>query len=697
MERFEHRKSLGKYRARCMSWLILLFMATGLVAGGVLFYSFHYTAEKRVQEKGQAIANHLAKEGRAVLQNSDALSKWVNEAGRKINGSQIMILTNDGKVLAHTDESEVGRMLADPLTERSLQQATETNVFRYEQNSETYYNIVAPIPDEVDLGRNLGIVRVILPTRNIQDGFPSFLSIALILLAVVAVMSGVAGLVCAKLLFSPLDQSLDTFVQIAGGDLRQSMGVHFGGTEGSNRFFVNMLSDVTTGLRVPMKKVQDTVQPLLAQSEWMISNIKNVHEGSQLQSDVMQHAYTALTQINAVIHKLSEELNGLSEWATRVSSSLEGPRTAIQGITEGLGTLSLLAEDETAVQSQMVTSVKKMAEQVHVLSRMTVEAVTTMNAANASTQETRKSVMESALLTEAVFQLASDLETGEKTIAEMGKIKTITEESFHRMTQLNGQTEQVEKVLMTIGDVTRQTHLLAINATILATQAGEEEKGFLMVIEEMKRLSDRTTSSVKELAQIVVVMQSDVQAVISLLRGGKVSVNEGMRLSIGTKGASKQILEQAQRTFVFTSDIQKATAEQVVAIGQISEVVNKMDLLVQGMDAFARADMALLDRMTKGVEKIRDLTGQVAEVMRNQVKEGGPTHHEMEGLAERLSQVGVGMNEQKEAIGMMTGQAAEARRIEQVISKTIQQMTGVVEGFKQQTEILKESVEQFQL
>ena len=99
----------------------------------------------------------------------------------------------------------------------------------------------------------------------------------------------------------------------------------------------------------------------------------------------------------------------------------------------------------------------------------------------------------------------------EKTILRMNNIREAVEVSARVINKLGERSEHIGKILTVIDEVTKQTNLFALNAAILAAQAGEQGKGFAVVAGEIKNLADRTASSTKEIAQLITSVQTEAK------------------------------------------------------------------------------------------------------------------------------------------------------------------------------------------
>jgi uncharacterized protein YukE len=75
---------------------------------------------------------------------------------------------------------------------------------------------------------------------------------------------------------------------------------------------------------------------------------------------------------------------------------------------------------------------------------------------------------------------------------------------------VNQEAMSMDKILLFIEDITRQTHLLGLNAAIEAARAGEMGKGFSVVAEEIRKLAARTAGSVKEISQLLNSLQEKI-------------------------------------------------------------------------------------------------------------------------------------------------------------------------------------------
>lgn len=130
----------------------------------------------------------------------------------------------------------------------------------------------------------------------------------------------------------------------------------------------------------------------------------------------------------------------------------------------------------------------------------------------------------------------------ENTVTQMNLIHSTVEETADSLTLLASRTKEIVNILKLVQDISDQTNLLALNAAIEAARAGEAGKGFAVVADEVKKLSEQTKQSVYDISRIAVEIETDTTKTVSSIQQVKDRVDAGISISHDTKATFEEIL-----------------------------------------------------------------------------------------------------------------------------------------------------------
>ena len=187
--------------------------------------------------------------------------------------------------------------------------------------------------------------------------------------------------------------------------------------------------------------------------------------------------------------------------------------------------------------------------------------------------------------------------TNTMSVAEFGRGKV--EETVHAIKVISSGSDETEKALKslaalstkvdgivnTINDIAGQTSLLALNASIEAARAGEHGKGFSVVAEEVKTLSEETNDRAKEIAELVSEMTKQTNNAVNSMEVSKTEVDNGVKVVSETDKAFVDIMNAIENIVKHVNEILDITGDEVASSDKVVKLINEIATITESNTA----------------------------------------------------------------------------------------------------------------
>lgn len=231
----------------------------------------------------------------------------------------------------------------------------------------------------------------------------------------------------------------------------------------------------------------------------------------------------------------------------------------------------------------------------------------------ATSQEVAKRCEEASESARHTRQIAvSSSRQSELTTRNIQQLNQRLSASAQALGRVSEQGQQIQSVVDVIGGIAGQTNLLALNAAIEAARAGEQGRGFAVVADEVRSLSQRTQASTAQIAATVDSLRATVQQAVELMQAacaqaeGDAAAVTGLGASLGEIAGAVQAVNDTLAHIATAVEQQAATADEVS--GNIQQVDQAALRLLDG----AREVNGAADRLNRGSTALRATTANFA-------------------------------------------------------------------------------------
>jgi methyl-accepting chemotaxis protein len=339
-------------------------------------------------------------------------------------------------------------------------------------------------------------------------------------------------------------------------------------------------------------------------------------------------AYTIiiLLIVFVVARTIAKPMSDAANLAEAISGGELSHRLDVRGIgeTQRLGAaLNSLAENLNAYN-------KRISEGVEVLSNSAVQIGATSSELYVGATQTSSSISATAATVgemestaRFVNETARDIaEQSERTDEVANAGAKATSETLQKMTlirdrmdiisttvvKLSDETKYAEEIISTVQDLSSQSNLLAVNASIEAARAGDQGKGFAVVAQEIKSLADQSKNATDKITQILQEIRKSVASVVMATEEGGKAVLDGVEQS-RTAGKSIEDLSESVTRFTKAAGmIFSETGKQFSRVERVASTVREIESAMQNSVEATR-------RLEEAGKELEDLSSSLTKTL----------------------------------------------------------------------------------
>jgi methyl-accepting chemotaxis protein len=381
--------------------------------------------------------------------------------------------------------------------------------------------------------------------------------------------------------------------------------------------FADQIAAGESGVRLEANERQDEVGVLSRNLNLMAENIdNNVYDRQQEIAKQRHQRETLELEIFNLVDEIEGATNGdltvrasldsmeLSTVADLFNAVIDSLRDIAIEVKQGTGQVSVSLgsneQDIRQLSDQAITEAAEIRGTLNSFAAMTDSIQTVATNANQA----------SAIANDAYAVVQEGTTAMAQTVTSILSLRTTVGETAKKMKRLGESSQKISQVVTLIEEIALKTNLLAINASVEASRAGEQGHGFTVVAEQVGALAEQSAAATREIAQIVAAIQAETKDVAEVMELGTMQVVDGTRSVETTKQKLNEVLQKSQEINTLMSSISNATVSQAETAQVVTQLMEQITIASEERSVVSRAMATSMQSTSQVAKKLEEKVAQ---------------------------------------------------------------------------------------
>lgn len=546
-------------------------------------------------------------------------------------------------------------------------------------------------------GKDTGSIEVVYSGKSVNEVMrrfliiPPFVQVVTFLVIIYAIVK-----FFQRKVGRPVKKINEALAMATGGDLTVEISElkddEFGSIANGFRFLIDRLASTLNKLRSMFEDVSMAINQLTL-------TFRNVNQGTQKQTESSNNVIASVKHANESHRQITEDVGKLIDFSNENVTSLLEMKATADEIALSTGRLFKATEDAYSVVAEMSQTAKVIAENAEEASSAVEDTSASVEEINASVKEVEGNAKESARLASNTRAILGGqcLDAVSDAINSMDTLMSEVKQSSEIVSRLSGRSDDIEKMLKVVKDVTEQTNLLSLNAAILAAQAGEYGKSFSVVADEIRGLSDRTAVSTKEISNIVKTIQSEIADAAGAINSSMKIATESHTLVSKSGEDMGRALEAAQNSSAMAEAIERATEEQAKGLKQIAVSVENIRKMMEHTAKATQEQQTGTAHLLESVSDVKDAADIVKRGTEEEAAGIKAVSTNLELADERIKQIGEATSGYQKVNDSVAAAMEQMRAIGMTTVKDVEEVSISLTTLFNEIDLLKKEMSAFKV
>ncbi len=192
-----------------------------------------------------------------------------------------------------------------------------------------------------------------------------------------------------------------------------------------------------------------------------------------------------------------------------------------------------------------------------------------------------------------------------RTIDGMNAIRETIQDTSKRIKRLGESSQEIGNIVELINDIAEQTNILALNASIQASMAGEAGRGFAVVADEVQRLAERSTNATKQIEVLVRTIQADTNEAVVSMERSTTDVVGGALLAENAGAALDEIEQVSNQIANLVQNISGSARQQAGSAADVTRRTTKLKEISEQTSKATAATAASISKLSELASQLR--------------------------------------------------------------------------------------------
>ncbi len=362
---------------------------------------------------------------------------------------------------------------------------------------------------------------------------------------------------------------------IAQGDLTVEIALRSGKDS-----FGQTIRTMRTGLQALIQQIRTSAEEIAATG----STISSLTEQDM---ELVQHVQGSVTDMVSTMFEMEASVEHVAQNMEMLSVAVEETLSSVSSTSQSMHNIAAKTSNLAQQTQRMITDVNHSVEALEGVAEQT-------NLSRQFTQETIENALEGQRAVEQVRESMDLIEYSNQN----------AEDTITRFVHLS---QEIGTILDVIQGVTEQSSLLALNASIIAAQAGSHGRGFSVIAEEMRNLANEVAASTKNIGEIVKTLQEETNVVVQMIHDGTAKIGDGVSRTQQAQERLEQIIASVRRSSDVVAKIADALDVQMTTSHNVMDTMKHVNTMTTEITEGTNQQRVWTMQIKDAVEHISEL------------------------------------------------------------------------------------------